>query len=161
MNDPLGRFGSLSPARVRRIDCDTAATADSWPMIRLCSSSSMWMSFWVSSSVSLYTGMPVQMLRTSATASSSTSSNRSTPSALTSASLAAFSSSSDFSWSRRRPASSKRCSSTADFLASWTSFSFCSMSRRSGGVAMRLMRRRLPASSMRSIALSGRKRSEM
>ena len=72
------------------------------------------------------------MLRTSATASSSTSSNRSTPSALTSASLAAFSSSSDFSWSRRRPASSKRCSSTADFLASWTSFSFCSISRRSG-----------------------------
>ena len=40
---------------------------------------------------------------------------------MTSASLAAFSSSSDFSWSRRRPASSKRCSSTADFLASCTS----------------------------------------
>ena len=121
----------------------------------------MLISFSVSSSVSLYTGMPVQMLSTSATASSSTSSNRSTPLWRTSFSLAAFSSRSAFSWSRRRPASSKRCSSTAAFLASCTSLSFCSTSRRSGGVDMRLMRRRLPASSMRSIALSGRWRSEM
>ena len=45
MNEPLGRFGSLSPARVRRIDCDTASTAFSWPMIRLCSSPSMLSSF--------------------------------------------------------------------------------------------------------------------
>ena len=70
-------------------------------------------------------------------------------------------SSSDFSWSRRRPASSKRCSSTAFFLASWTSVSLVSISLRSGGVPMRLMRRRLPASSMRSMALSGRWRSLM
>jgi hypothetical protein len=45
--------GSFRPARVRRIDWDTADTALSWPMIRLCSSPSMLMSFWVSSSVSL------------------------------------------------------------------------------------------------------------
>ena len=46
MNEPLGRFGSLRPARVRRMAWETAAMAISWPMIRLCSSSSMWRSFW-------------------------------------------------------------------------------------------------------------------
>ena len=139
----------------------TALMAFSWPMIRLCSSASMLSSLAVSSSVSLYTGMPVQMLSTSAMASSSTSSNRSTPLALTSISLAAFSSSSDFSWSRRRPASSNCCSSTARFLASCTSVSLRSISLRSGGVPIRLMRRRAPASSIRSMALSGRWRSLM
>ena len=29
MNEPLGRFGSLRPARVRRIACDTALIASS------------------------------------------------------------------------------------------------------------------------------------
>ncbi len=53
MNEPDGRFGSLRPARVRRIDCDTALIAGSWPTIRLCSSSSMRSSLAVSSSVSL------------------------------------------------------------------------------------------------------------
>ena len=53
MNEPLGRFGSLRPARVRRMACDTARMASSWPMTRLWSSSSMRRSFWVSSSVSL------------------------------------------------------------------------------------------------------------
>ena len=61
------------------------------------------------------------MERTSAIASSSTSSNRSTPDALTSVSLAPFSSSRAFSWSRRRPASSKRWASTASFFCFWTS----------------------------------------
>ncbi len=53
MNDPDGRFGSLRPARVRRIALLTALTASSWPTIRLCSSSSMRRSLAVSSSVSL------------------------------------------------------------------------------------------------------------
>ena len=94
-------------------------------------------------------------------ASSSTSSNRSTPDALTSASLADFSSSRAFSWSRRRPASSKRWASTASFFCFCTAPMRSSISFRSGGVCMRLMRRREPASSMRSMALSGRWRSEM
>ncbi len=41
MNEPPGRFGSLRPARVRRIAWDSALIACSWPMTRLCSSSSM------------------------------------------------------------------------------------------------------------------------
>ena len=41
MNEPIGRFGSLSPARLRRIAREIAAIASSWPTTRLCSSSSM------------------------------------------------------------------------------------------------------------------------
>src|SRR6266568_2280213 len=73
MNEPLGRLGSFRPARVRRIDLDTAVTASPWSTMRLWSSSSMRSSFSVSSSVSLKTGMPVQIDRTSAISSSSTS----------------------------------------------------------------------------------------
>ena len=53
MNEPLGRFGSLRPARVRRTAWLTALIESSWPMTRLWSSSSMRRSFCVSSSVSL------------------------------------------------------------------------------------------------------------
>ena len=70
MNEPVGRFGSLMPARARRIDLDTATIATSWPMTRLCSSSSMRMSFCDSASVSLKTGMPVHIETMSAISSS-------------------------------------------------------------------------------------------
>ena len=40
MNEPEGRFGSLRPARVRRIVFERAAIA-SWPMTRSCSAFSM------------------------------------------------------------------------------------------------------------------------
>ena len=73
MNEPPGRRGSLRPDRVRRIARETAEIASFWVTIRLCSSSSMRSSFSVSSSVSLKTGMPVQIERTSAISSSSTS----------------------------------------------------------------------------------------
>ena len=52
MNEPLGRLGSFSPARVRRIARESALMASSWPMTRLCSSSSIRRSLAVSSSVS-------------------------------------------------------------------------------------------------------------
>ena len=48
-----GRFGSLSPARVRRMAWLTALMESCWPMTRLWSSSSMRSSLAVSSSVSL------------------------------------------------------------------------------------------------------------
>ena len=73
MNEPAGRRGSFSPDRVRRMARDTAEIASFWVTMRLWSSSSMRSSFSVSSSVSLKTGMPVQMDRTSAISSSSTS----------------------------------------------------------------------------------------
>ena len=73
MNEPPGRFGSFRPARVRRIAWESALMACSWPMTRLCSSSSMRSRRLVSSSVSLKTGMPVAVASTSAISSSSTS----------------------------------------------------------------------------------------
>ena len=73
MNEPAGRFGSLIPARERRIAFETASIATSWPITRLCSSSSMRISFLVSASVSLKTGMPVHIETMSAISSSPTS----------------------------------------------------------------------------------------
>ena len=70
MNEPVGRFGSLRPARERRIALEMTSTAGCWPMTRLWSSSSMRMSFWVSASVSLKTGMPVHIDTMSAISSS-------------------------------------------------------------------------------------------
>ncbi len=55
MNEPPGRLGSFSPARVRRIAWDSALMASSWPMTRLWSSSSMCSRRADSSSVSLNT----------------------------------------------------------------------------------------------------------
>jgi hypothetical protein len=49
----------------------------------------------------------------------------------------------------------------ADSFFRRTSAIFSSISRTSGGAVMRRMRMRLPASSMRSMALSGRNRSVM
>ena len=69
--------------------------------------------------------------------------------------------SSCFSLSRSEAAFSKSCASIADSFSRRTSAIFSSNSRRSGGAVIRRMRSREPASSIRSIALSGRKRSEM
>src|SRR5258708_2739385 len=49
-NEPIGRFGLFNPARERRIARASALIDLSWEMMRLCSSSSIRRSFWVSSS---------------------------------------------------------------------------------------------------------------
>src|SRR5205814_1259600 len=72
MKLPVGRFGSLMPARARRIDFATATIASSWPMTRLWSSSSMRTRRADSASVSLKTGMPVHIETMSAISSSPT-----------------------------------------------------------------------------------------
>ena len=74
MNEPMGRLGSLRPARARRTASETAAMASSWPMTRSCSRSSMWMSLPASPSSSRVTGMPVQVATMRAMSSASTSS---------------------------------------------------------------------------------------
>ncbi len=162
MNEPDGRFGSFRPARVRRIALATALTASSWPMIRLCSSSSMRSRRVVSSSVSLNTGIPVQFARTSAICSSSTSAMTSRSPARHCFSRSARWATSCFSLSRRLAAFSKSCASIADSFSRRASAIRSSNSRRSGGAVIRRIRIRAPpASSMRSMALSGRKRSLM
>src|SRR3954451_14413611 len=161
MNEPPGRRGSLRPARVRRIAWLTLLMASSWPMIRLWSSSSMRRRRVVSSSVSLKTGMPVQFASTSAICSSSTSATTSMSPAFHCFSRSDFSPSSCFSLSRRDAAFSKSWASIADSFSRRMPEMRSSNSRRSGGAVIRLIRIRAPASSIRSIALSGRKRSEM
>ena len=133
MNEPAGRLGSLIPARERRIAFETAVIATSWPITRLCSSSSMRTSFWVSASVSLNTGMPVHIETMSAISSSPTSR------ALAALARGHWSSSSRFlfvSWrslSRRFAAFSNSCASIAASLARRVSSISSSRSRYTGG----------------------------
>ena len=72
MNEPIGRFGSLSPARARRTAFETIPIASSWPMTRPWSASSMWSSRSDSSWAIRVTGMPVHIATTWAISSSST-----------------------------------------------------------------------------------------
>ncbi len=70
----MGRLGSDSPDRLRRMAWATAATASSWPTTRRRSISSMRTSLATSPSSSRETGTPVHLDTTSAMSSSSTSS---------------------------------------------------------------------------------------
>ena len=119
MNEPVGRLGSLRPARERRIALETTSIAWCWPMTRLWSSSSMRISFWVSASVSLKTGMPVH-IETMSAISSSPIAGRSPPSP-----DSHCSSSSRFLFVRRRSLSRR----LAAFSNSWASIA-ASLSRR-------------------------------
>jgi hypothetical protein len=68
-NEPMGRFGLFRPARERRMARAKALMALSCEMMRLCSSSSMRSSFWVSSSLIEVMGTPVQRDTTSSMSS--------------------------------------------------------------------------------------------
>ena len=153
---PTGRFGSPSPARDRRTASATAATASSWPMTRSCRCCSSRSSRSFSSSVSWRTGMPVARETTSAMSAAVTSGTPDDAPVSWSSCWRTW-----LIWSRSWEACSycslamawslSRCSSSARRSSSRTS-------RR--GVVIR-SRTRAPAWSMRSIALSGRKRSVM
>ncbi len=161
MNTPIGRFGSLSPARERRTAFAIALIASSWPMTRLCSTSSIW----------------------SSRADSSLRDARDGDARPHAHDLGDVVLGDD---GLRRPRAAPRCPCSSDsiFSCSFTSrsrssaaYSYCcdeiaaSFSLRSdssprvasfseGGVAERRIRTRLEASSTRSMALSGRNRSE-
>ncbi len=121
----------------------------------------MWRSFLLSSCASFLTGIPVIPATTSATSSAVTFAFCSCF-ALTS-SFRAFSSFSLMARSRslNSAARSNSCDSLAVRFSHETPSSFCSSSRISSGMALISRRARAPASSITSIALSGRKRSEM
>ena len=74
MNEPIGRRGSLIPARARRTASATSRTASSWPITRSCRTSSRRSSFSRSPSSSRATGIPVHRATISAISSSVTSS---------------------------------------------------------------------------------------
>ena len=111
--------------------------------------------------MSLTIGMPVAVASTSAMSSSSTSATTSMSPAFHCFSRSALAAMSIFSPSRSDAATSKSWASMAPSFLRRTSAIFSSNSRRSGGAVIRRMRSRAPASSIRSIALSGRKRSLM
>ena len=94
MKDPMGRLGSLNPARERRIALATTVNAGSCPTTRSRSRCSICTSFFTSPSSMRDTGMPVHLLTILAMSSSSTSSfnMRATPlPSFTAPSCAAFS----------------------------------------------------------------------
>ena len=115
----------------------------------------------VSASVNLNTGIPVAVERTSAINSSSTSETTSRSPAFQDFSRSDFSTINCFSLSRSDAAFSKSWPSIADSFSFLTSAILSSKARSSGGAVMRRIRRRDPASSRRSMALSGKKRSAM
>ena len=71
-NEPVGRLGSETPARARRIASDTVSTAFFWPMSRLPMCSSACSSFSRSPSSRRPAGMPVHDDTTSAMSSAVT-----------------------------------------------------------------------------------------
>src|SRR5579884_1690649 len=73
--EPIGRRGSFSPERARRMASAIASIASSWPTILSCSRSSMWSSRSVSASSIWLTGTPVHFATSSAMSSSSTTSS--------------------------------------------------------------------------------------
>ena len=114
-----------------------------------------------SSSVSLNTGIPVLLDSTTAISSSPTTAGMSESPCFQASSFSARCAWMRVTSSRSRAAVSKSCASMA---ASFSIFSFAicsSNSRRSGGAVIRWMRSLAPASSIRSMALSGRNRSWM
>ena len=183
----MGRLGFFSPTRARRMARETAFTASSWPIRRWWRVSSMFNNLADSLSVSFCTGTPVQEATMWAISSSVTIGVRS-PSASAAAviselvpsvgiesagaasegwsSLRAWRiericSRSSTSLSRNSPALVKSCSRTAVSFSFCTARSCLSTSLAAGGSFEFISRTRLPASSTRSMALSGRKRSEM
>mmetsp|Transcript_6129 Transcript_6129/g.15615 ORF Transcript_6129/g.15615 Transcript_6129/m.15615 type:complete len:201 (-) Transcript_6129:1572-2174(-) len=169
MKDATGRLGFLRPVRARRTARATATTASSCPIRRECSVSSMFIRRFPSLADTLSTGMPVQLDTMLAMSASCTMGPASPPPA---SMVALFSSCfaavifwicalSSTSLSRRDPAASKSWVRIAVSFSFSSARSSLSSSLASSGMAACCKRTRDPASSIRSIALSGRKRSEM
>ena len=156
MNEPMGRLGSFSPARARRTARAIVSIASSWPMTRLCSASSIWSSRSDSSWAMRVTGMPVHIdddLRDVLLVHDGLV-------------LGLVGAASRCAACRCRAGELSRSRSSGARSYSWsvTAASFSLELRgellraalRSGGAELWRMRTRLAASSIRSIALSGR-----
>ena len=160
MNDPMGRFGLLTPSRERRIALETPMMAASCPTMRRRRASSMWRSFSASSISSDATGMPVQEEMISSMSRRVTSWVASVRSAVC-ALVRSISSFSSISRSRRNTAFSKSLSEIAFFI-SLTIWRVSISSLRRFCVSLTRFNFTLaPASSRMSIALSGKNRSVM
>src|SRR3989441_1146643 len=161
MNDPIGRLGSLRPARLRRMAREITAIASSWPTTVSCISCSIRSRRAVSASWSRVTGIPVQRDTMNATPSSLIVGRCVWRSFSHASCLRRMSAWSSRSWSRSAAAFSKFWSRTAFSLSPLMCSSLALRAATSGGGTCVADRARAPASSITSIALSGRKRSVM
>ena len=158
-NDPKGRPGSPSPILPRRMAPDTALMASVCPTMRLLRLSSRWRSCWLCSLVKVEVSIPVMEETTLATSSAVTSRRR----RISLASRMFFNCCTCLASSRSR----SRIWAASSKLWLWMAFSFCcwisrscsSFSRRLLGALKVHIRTLDAASSIRSMALSGRKRS--
>ena len=158
IKEPIGRAGSFKSARERRRALLMAVTASSWPITRVFNSSSIASSLAVSFCSIRCSGTPVHLDTICIMSSSVTTTSRSSRcwrhcSRIFSRSSLAF-----FSLSRKAAAFSKSWALIAASLSVRIASIFCSISLISGGRVIAPMRARAPASSMTSMALSGRKR---
>ena len=156
MKEPIGRRGSLRSARERRSALEIATTASSCPTTFPFSSVSICSSFSVSFCSIRCSGTPVTFETTDIISSAVTTTSFSSRSSRHSAKIVSSLSLVCFSLSRRLAAFSKSCALIAASFSPRITSIFFSISFTSGGRVMALMRARAPASSMTSIALSGK-----
>ena len=159
MNDPIGRFGFFTPRRERRMAREMASTARSWPMTRFLSVVSMLRSFSASSTWIDVTGIPVQLAMISSMSPRTTSVNELSSSCAPR--VRSISSLISTSRSRSETACSKSFSEIAFFISLTIWRASFSRRRRFWVSAVIRSLTLAPASSRRSIALSGKKRSGM
>ncbi len=155
----MGRLGSFNPARALLTAFATVFMASSWPIIRWCRASSICRRRLVSSIVSLITGMPVHMLTTSAISSEVTTGRPCSFLTCHSFSIVSILSVSWSSRSRNSPEYSYCWAAIAVSFSLRTLSKARLASANPIGALPRLMRTRELASSIKSIALSGKKRS--
>ena len=156
MKEPMGRRGSFSPARPRRTAFAIVLIASSCPMMVLFISSSICSSRSDSSVASCITGTPVHMETSSAMSSALTTGLVARSQPVRSFSMRVFRSLSRLESSIT---SSLRPFCTASVRIALTPFSSSINSLKVCAAGLLYMRTREDASSIRSIALSGRKRS--
>ena len=157
--EPIGRFGSFIPTRPRRTALATAFTASSWPTTLSCSISSKCFNRSVSASCNFCTGIFVQSAITSATSFSVTTSLFFWRLASACACIWSIVSCNSFCCLLISPASAKSSAMIASsFFCSNSCFDASNL--LSSGVGKYTLNPALAdASSITSIALSGKKRS--
>ncbi len=161
INEPIGLLGSLRPALLRWMDLAILFTASSCPITFPLISSGSLASLLLSVCAMRFTGIPVIIETTSATLSSVTWIRLVLDSSSHCSWAMANSFSMRFSSSRSLAASSYFWRFTTEFLSSRTSSNWRSKSRICLGTSIFVICTLEPTSSKASIALSGKKRSDI
>ena len=157
--EATGLCGFLSPVRPRLTARQTASMARSCPIMRFCNAASSPSSFFAVSSSGFVTGIPVHCEITREMSSGRTCSGFSSLSRVYAVRRSASFASSSVSFSCRDAAAAKFCALIAASFSLRSAASSSCVCCRSGGRESAQIRIREAASSIRSMALSGRNRS--